>query len=155
MFDVAAWLAENPPHCAGPPVVSQPATLGCWTKASARSGDGSGGRTRLQFGDPSGLLPFVLPSLPASLDAGRYIAKAADEVERLVRQKHRPGCNSPLRRVSLVAEEPQHVDAAAVPDARLHHEGHIEVLNWLRRGSSSGDGRARLRRSLTDANAEA
>ncbi|KAI3430830.1 hypothetical protein D9Q98_009241 [Chlorella vulgaris] len=88
MFDVAAWLARNPPHCAGPPVVSQPAALGCWTKASARSGDGSGGRTRLQFGDPSGLLPFVLPSLPASLDSGLYIAKAADEgvgVETVVR----------------------------------------------------------------------
>ena len=116
-FDTAAWLAANPPSSCGSPHVSQPVALapGYWTKAAA---GGGGGGERIRFGDASGgwglrrvfvvsfplffvserspffplrtagLLPYVQPRVPASLDAGEYIAKGPDEefgVETLIR----------------------------------------------------------------------
>ncbi len=114
-FDAGAWLAGNPAQsCSTSVHVSQPAPLGCWTKAAAGGGSGSGSGDRFAYGDhsgaclmqlhctaalhqhhidpsmvlPAGLLPYVQPQTPASLDAGEYVAKGADEdfgVETLIR----------------------------------------------------------------------
>lgn len=52
-FEAGAWLAGNPAQsCSSGVHVSQPAPIGCWTKAAA--GGGSDGAHRYRFGDHSG-----------------------------------------------------------------------------------------------------